>query len=103
QGAVISPLLLNVALDGMERLLDQYPKGKEYTIHSKGRTWTSRVKSKKYGFSRYADDLLVTAPTREDLEAIKPVLADWLSVRGLAFNHGNCTSSAGKSEELHQV
>jgi RNA-directed DNA polymerase len=56
QGAVISPLLLNIALDGMERLLDQYPKVTEYTIHSKGRTWTSRVKSKKYGFSRYADD-----------------------------------------------
>jgi RNA-directed DNA polymerase len=28
----------------------------------------------------------VTAPTREDIEAIKPVLADWLSVRGLVFN-----------------
>ncbi|HEV8715689.1 MAG TPA: reverse transcriptase domain-containing protein [Candidatus Binatia bacterium] len=47
QGAVISPLLLNSALDGMERLLDHYPKVTEYTIHSKGRTWTSRVKSKK--------------------------------------------------------
>jgi RNA-directed DNA polymerase len=86
QGAVISPLLLNVALDGMERLLDQYPKVKEYTIHSKGRTWTSRVKAKKYGFSRYADDLLVTAQTRDDIEAIKPVLADWLRVRGLTLS-----------------
>jgi RNA-directed DNA polymerase len=86
QGAVISPMLLNIALDGMERLLDQYSKVKEYTIHSRGRTWTSRVKSKKYGFSRYADDLLVTAQTREDIEAIKPILADWLSIRGLTFN-----------------
>jgi len=86
QGAVVSPLLLNIALDGMERLLDQYPKVKEYTIHSQGRTWTSRVKSKKYGFSRYADDLLVTAQTREDIEAIKPILTDWLRIRGLTFN-----------------
>jgi RNA-directed DNA polymerase len=86
QGAVLSPLLLNIALDGMERLLDQYSKVKEYTIHSRDRTWTSRVKSKKYGFSRYADDLLVTAQTRDDIEAIKPILADWLSMRGLTFN-----------------
>ena len=86
QGAVISPMLLNVALDGMERLLDQYPKAKEYTVHSKGRTWTKRVKSRKYGFARYADDLLVTAETREDIEAIKPILAEWLSIRGLNFN-----------------
>ena len=63
QGAVISPLLLNIALDGMERLLDQYAKVKEYTLHSRGRTWISRVKSKKYGFSRYADDR--TPRTRE--------------------------------------
>jgi RNA-directed DNA polymerase len=86
QGAVISPLLLNIALDGMECLLDQYTKVKEYTLHSRGRTWTSRVKSKKYGFSRYADDLLVTAQTRDDIEAIKPILVDWLSMRGLTFN-----------------
>src|SRR5262245_16148163 len=46
----------------------------------------SRVKSKKYGFSRYADDLLVTAQTREDIEAIKPILADWLRISGLSFN-----------------
>ena len=86
QGAVISPMLLNVALDGMERLLDQYPKVKEYTVHSKGRTWTKRVKSRKYGFARYADDLLVTAETREDIEAIKPILEEWLSIRGLNFH-----------------
>lgn len=86
QGAVVSPLLANIALDGMESLLDQYPKVKEYTIHSKGRTWTKRVKSRKYGFARYADDFLVTAETREDLEAIQPILADWLKLRGLRFN-----------------
>jgi RNA-directed DNA polymerase len=61
QGAVISPMLLNVALDGMERLLDQYPKVKEYTVHSQGRTWTKRVKSRKYGFARYADGTPVQA------------------------------------------
>ncbi len=86
QGSVVSPLLANIALDGMESLLDQYPKVKEYTIHSKGRTWTSRVKSRKYGFARYADDFLVTAQTQADLEAIKPILADWLRLRGLSFS-----------------
>lgn len=86
QGSVISPLLANIALDGMESLLDHYPKVKAYTIHSKGRTWTRRVKTKKYGFTRYGDDFLVSAATREDIEAIKPILAEWLSIRGLTLS-----------------
>jgi hypothetical protein len=34
---------------------------KEYTVHSQGRTWTKRVKSRKYGFARYADGTPVQA------------------------------------------
>ena len=43
-------------------------------------------KSDKYGFIRYADDFLVTAQNREDIEAIKPILEQWLSKRGLELN-----------------
>lgn len=63
QGGVISPVLANVALDGMEQLLGG-----------------------KVGFIRYADDFVVTAPSREQIEALKPVIAEWLSERGLVMN-----------------
>jgi RNA-directed DNA polymerase len=63
QGGVISPLLANVALDGMQKILPG-----------------------NLGFIRYADDWVVTAKTKEELEAIKPVLAQWLAERGLVMN-----------------
>jgi RNA-directed DNA polymerase len=63
QGGVISPLLANIALDGLEQLC----KG-------------------KYGFIRYADDFVVTARRQEDLLTLKPQIEDWLKQRGLMLN-----------------
>ena len=88
QGGLISPLLANIALDGMEKLLSQYQKTKvyEYFEKKKGQIRKCRKKSNKYGFIRYADDFLVTAESPEDIEAIKPILEQWLSERGLELN-----------------
>ncbi|WP_235595832.1 reverse transcriptase domain-containing protein [Mastigocoleus testarum] len=88
QGSVISPLLANIALDGMEKLLSQYEKIKVYKYLEKktGRIRKCRKKSNKYGFCRYADDFLVTAQSREDIEAIKPILEQWLAEKGLELN-----------------
>jgi len=63
QGGIVSPCLANVALDGMQEILPS-----------------------NYGFVRYADDWVVTARTKEELEAIKPVIEQWLAVRGLVLN-----------------
>jgi RNA-directed DNA polymerase len=63
QGGVISPVLANIALDGMQQLLGS-----------------------KVGFIRYADDFVVTARSKEQLEALKPVIVQWLSERGLVMN-----------------
>lgn len=91
QGGSISPLLANIALDGMENLLAQYKKVKDYQIERKSgkgteRTTIKKVKSNKYGFIRYADDYLVTAQTKEDIEVIIPILKEWLTERGLELN-----------------
>ncbi len=68
QGGVISPLLANLTLDGIESLLAQrYPKQKVY-------------------FIRYADDFLVTAPTKEMAEEIREVIREFLIVRGLELS-----------------
>ncbi|WP_026796177.1 MULTISPECIES: group II intron reverse transcriptase/maturase [Planktothrix] len=78
QGGIISPLLANIALDGLERLLSKYTKIKVYK--------TAKHHPPKYGFIRYADDFLVTAESQEDIIAILPVIQVFLAERGLVLN-----------------
>jgi RNA-directed DNA polymerase len=87
QGGIISPLLANVALDGMGRWVEGFTTTRVYQVHSgpsAGRMMRKTVQA--YGFIRYADDFVVTAPTKESLEALRPQLANWLAGRGLKFN-----------------
>lgn len=84
QGGVISPLLANIALDGLDDLLATYHKTRPYTYN--GQPAIGRKKRKRYGFIRYADDIRVTAETKEDIEAIIPVIEEWLKQRGLELN-----------------
>ena len=65
QGGVISPLLLNVALHGMEQAL-----GISYT--PKG------VLRGTYALVRYADDLAVLCPTQEKAIEAQEILSQWL-------------------------
>jgi RNA-directed DNA polymerase len=88
QGGIISPLLANIALDGMEALIKTSKKTRRYTWFDKNRgkyKQTNHI-SDKYGFIRYADDFLITAENREDLEEILPVTREWLKIRGLQLN-----------------
>ena len=70
QGGVISPLLLNVALHGMEQALGTY-----YTP-------TGMLRG-TYALVRYADDLAVLCPTQEKAIEAQAILSQWLGVRGL--------------------
>jgi RNA-directed DNA polymerase len=78
QGGVVSPVLLNVALHGMEEAA-----GVRY--HQSGITagWT---KPGSPVVVRYADDLVALCTSREQAEQVKARLAAWLTPRGLAFN-----------------
>ena len=76
QGGVISPLLLNVALHGMEQAA-----GVRYEASDPG-----RVKRKSPALVRYADDLVALCHTRQQAEQVKARLAEWLAPRGLSFN-----------------
>ena len=78
QGGVISPLLLNVALHGME-----HAAGVRY--HSSGsKAGTTMADSPVV--VRYADDEVALCVSREQAEQVKARLAEWLKPRGLAFN-----------------
>lgn len=83
-----SPLLANIALDGMDELLSQFKKVKVYQYSDKktGKIKTSQKKSNRYGFVRYCDDFIVTAQIREDIEVIISILIEWLRLRGLELN-----------------
>ena len=74
---MISPLLLNVALHGMEEAADvRYLSGSHVGHTAPG----SPV------VVRYADDLVALCHTREQAEQVKARLAEWLTPRGLNFN-----------------
>jgi RNA-directed DNA polymerase len=78
QGGVISPLMMNVALHGLEEAA-----GVRYYT-------SGRHAGEAYPGSpilvRYADDLVACAHTRAQAEQLKAKLADWLAPRGLVFN-----------------
>jgi RNA-directed DNA polymerase len=78
QGGVVSPLLLNVALHGMEQAA-----GVRYR-HAGQMAGTTLVGSPVV--VRYADDLVALCTSREQAEAVKTRLSAWLAPRGLAFN-----------------
>jgi len=76
QGGVISPLLLNIALHGMERAVGvSYKQHKDYTAITSNRA-----------LIRYADDFVIFAETREDAQAAQDAIADWLKGRGLELS-----------------
>jgi RNA-directed DNA polymerase len=76
QGGIISPVLANMTLDGMQQALTaQF-----------GKKSTSRGSRAKVNLIRYADDLVITGATKEVLEEAKLLIADFLRERGLAFS-----------------
>jgi RNA-directed DNA polymerase len=78
QGGVISPLLMNVALHGMEAAA-----GVRY--HTTG-TRAGKTRPGRPMVIRYADDLLALCHTREQAVQVKAQLSEWLAPRGLVFN-----------------
>jgi RNA-directed DNA polymerase len=78
QGGVISPLLMNVALHGLEDAA-----GVRYLTSG---TKAGRTETGSPVLVRYADDLVVCCHTQRQAEQIKAQLAQWLAPRGLAFN-----------------
>lgn len=68
QGGVISPILANMVLDGLEILIME------------------RYRNFKVYFIRYADDFIVTAPTMEIAKELKVMIRGFLQERGLELS-----------------
>ena len=73
QGGIISPVLANMTLDGLERTLKER---------------FSKKPSPKVNFVRYADDFIITAKSKELLEnEVLPVIRTFLKERGLELSN----------------
>jgi RNA-directed DNA polymerase len=78
QGGVISPLLMNIALHGMENAA-----GVRYKPWRSTRGWSAPGTPV---LIRYADDLVALCHSRQQAEQVKERLTAWLAPRGLSFN-----------------
>ena len=78
QGGVISPLLLNVALHGLEEAAGV----RYYTSNTR----SGEITPGSPIAVRYADDLTVLCHSQGQAEQVKARLAEWLAPRGLVFN-----------------
>ena len=85
QEGIIFPLLLNIALHGLEQHLKEYVGTllfKPYPTAHKGK----EAKMKSLTIVRYADDFVVIHPEREILELCVNETFDWLSKVGLEIS-----------------
>jgi len=78
QGGILSPLLANIALNGMEETLkisysERKHKNGDISYKTKG----------NYRVVRYADDFLILAQNEEDIKEIYDILIPYLKERGL--------------------
>ena len=76
QGGLLSPLLANIALHGMETSLGISYKEYSHQIVTNG----------KYRLCRYADDFLVFGQTKKDIEEVPKILETYLDERGLILS-----------------
>lgn len=81
QGGIISPLLANIALHGMEKALNI-----KYKKYKRSDGSYSYRNTSKYIMVRYADDFVVLCKTKEDAEEVPKLLEDYLDSRGLTLS-----------------
>lgn len=76
QGGVISPLLANIALNGIEEI---------HKYHRNGTKITNKTKEKdiRYSCVRYADDMVFFLRPEDDAEELSNKINEFLEVRGL--------------------
>ncbi|HCD2099767.1 TPA: group II intron reverse transcriptase/maturase [Klebsiella pneumoniae] len=77
QGGIISPVLANMALDGLEAVLETHF----------GKKNTKASYKTKVNYVRYADDFIITGISKELLEdEVKPLVEAFMAERGLQLS-----------------
>jgi len=87
QGGIISPVLANMALDGLESLLNS-----RYKLRRRVKgvwQWVTppNKQNRRVNLIRYADDFVITGDSKELLEdEVKPLVQSFLTQRGLMLS-----------------
>ena len=79
QGGVLSPLLANIALDGIEELLSNWI-AEIPAISPGGHRISKPNRRKRLLFVRYADDFVVLHPDKEVVESAKSFIEEFLKM-----------------------
>ncbi|NEN99348.1 MAG: group II intron reverse transcriptase/maturase, partial [Moorea sp. SIO3I7] len=83
QGGIISPLLANIALHGLEEELGIKYIWSKNKRNKNGGNWVNRT-SRTY--VRFADDFVILTESEEDANEAKKILEKWLSKKGLTLS-----------------
>ena len=81
QGGILSPLLANIALTGLEEYLGITYKIRHFNTN--GKEDVTYIAQGKYRMVRYADDFVIFAQTKEDILKVSDIIKPYLSERGL--------------------
>lgn len=81
QGGIISPLLANMALDGLQKALSD-----QFHTNRLGKVDLRFKNAHKVNLVRYADDFIVTAATEEIALEAKKLIKAFLTTRGLELS-----------------
>ncbi len=86
QGGVISPIIVNMVLDGLEGIIYAMYKTEKVTNGHTHWTPIHQENPPKVNFVRYADDFIITGASPAILNEIMPVLKGFLQERGLTLS-----------------
>ena len=81
QGGIISPILANMTLDGLEKAISS-----TYHVGKNGKIDKCRYNPYKVNYVRYADDFIVTADSKETAKEIAELIKEFLKERGLELS-----------------
>ena len=79
QGGVISPLLANIALNGIEKKLSQYALTLNHLRSPCGKKYTKKDRIKSLTYIRYADDFIVLHEDKKVIQHCKQLITEWLA------------------------
>ena len=103
QGGVISPLLANIALHGLEKELREFAKTLDMRRNDKPNcqiSWQQKVKS--LTFVRYADDFVLIHKDLSVVQRCKELISEWLKDMGLELKPSKTRIAHTRNPELSE-
>ena len=86
QGGLISPLLANIALHGMEEEIKAYVGDNYVYRNNKGEAQCRKRSMQTVHYIRYADDFVILHKDLDIIKGCQKIVNDWLSNIGLELN-----------------